>query len=68
MIEKYLEPLDANKEKEKKQATGLKDLRNKMVFSLFMLNAVFVIVAYLMQVCMLLSSSVQTFFSSRSFL
>ncbi len=49
MIEKYLEPLIKDAEKEKKQAMGLKTLRNQMVFSIFMLNAIFVIAVYLLQ-------------------
>ena len=50
LIEKYLEPLLKNVEKEKQQAAGLIELRNQMVFSFFMLNAIFVIVVYLLQV------------------
>jgi chitin synthase len=49
LIEKYLEPLLKDAQKEKMQAKGLKTLRNQMVFSFFMLNAVFVVVVYLMQ-------------------
>jgi chitin synthase len=49
LIKKYLEPLKKDVEKEKKQAAGLLDLRNKMVFSFFMLNAIFVVTVFLMQ-------------------
>ena len=58
LIEKYLEPLLKNVEKEKQQAAGLIELRNQMVFSFFMLNAIFVIVVYLLQVTIV----VETFF------
>ncbi|TRY79649.1 hypothetical protein TCAL_06588 [Tigriopus californicus] len=49
LIERYLQPLRKNEEKEKKQAQELLDLRNQMVFSFFMLNAVFVVVVFLLQ-------------------
>ncbi len=49
LIEKYLQPLIKDAEKEKAQARGLKELRNEMVFSFFMLNAVFVIIVYMLQ-------------------
>lgn len=49
LIEKYLEPLKKDVEKEKKNASDLKQLRNQMVFSFFMLNAVFVLVVFLLQ-------------------
>lgn len=49
LIEKYLEPLIKDSEKEKRQAAELKTLRNQMVFSFFMLNAIFVLVVFLLQ-------------------
>ena len=49
VIEKYLEPLYSDKKKEKKQADDLITLRNQMVFSFFMLNAIFVLVVFMLQ-------------------
>ena len=49
LIERYLQPLDADPEKEKKKKLELKELRNQMVFSFFMLNAIFVVVVFLLQ-------------------
>lgn len=49
LIEKYLRPIDKDKEKEKKQANELLALRNQMVFSFFMLNAIFVLVVFMLQ-------------------
>ncbi|KAL3268213.1 hypothetical protein HHI36_007337 [Cryptolaemus montrouzieri] len=47
LIGKYLEPID---ESDKKLTVGkeLKDLRDKMVFTFFMLNAIFVLVIFLL--------------------
>ncbi len=49
VIEKYLEPLVKDEKKEKKQAEELITLRNQMVFSFFMLNAIFVLVVFMLQ-------------------
>jgi len=49
LISKYLEPLIKNKEKEKKQADELLQLRTEMVFSFFMLNAIWVVTIYMLQ-------------------
>ena len=49
LIEKYLEPLAKDEKKEKKNAAELVTLRNKSVFSIFMLNALFVLVVFLLQ-------------------
>ena len=49
LIEKYLMPLVKDVEKEKKQARDLITLRNQMVFSFFMLNALFVLVVFMLQ-------------------
>ena len=49
MIDKYLKPLDKDREKEKKDAQGLLDLRNQAVFSFLMINAIWVVSLYLMQ-------------------
>ena len=49
LIEKYLAPLDKDEKKEKKNAADLITLRNKSVFSVFMLNALFVLVVFMLQ-------------------
>ena len=49
LIEKYLTPLDKDEKKEKKNAQDLITLRNKSVFSVFMLNALFVLVVFMLQ-------------------
>ena len=49
LIEKYLAPLEKNEEKEKKNAADLITLRNQMVFSFFMLNALFVLIVFMLQ-------------------
>lgn len=49
LIEKYLFPLDQNKEHEARIANELKELRNRVVFAFFMLNALFILVVFLLQ-------------------
>lgn len=49
MIAKYLYPLDSNKDHQAKVASDLKDLRNRVVFGIFMLNALFVLAVFLLQ-------------------
>ena len=49
LIEKYLAPLEKDEKKEKKNAADLITLRNKSVFSVFMLNALFVLVVFMLQ-------------------
>ncbi|XP_063529252.1 chitin synthase chs-2-like [Cydia strobilella] len=49
LIDTYLRPLDENKEEQARIAKDLKDLRDKMVFAFVMLNALFVVVIFLMQ-------------------
>ena len=49
LIEKYLKPLEKDKEKEKLVTLGLKELRNQMVFSFLMINSIWVIMIFLMQ-------------------
>ena len=49
LIGKYLQPLIKDEAKEKKQQEELITLRNQMVFSFFMLNAIFVLVVFLLQ-------------------
>ncbi|XP_071036009.1 chitin synthase chs-2 isoform X1 [Parasteatoda tepidariorum] len=49
LIEKYLYPLDNNKEQQARVAAELKELRNKVVFGFFMFNALFILIVFLMQ-------------------
>ncbi|GBM97395.1 Chitin synthase chs-2 [Araneus ventricosus] len=49
LIEKYLFPLDENKEQKARVASELKELRNKVVFGFFMFNALFILIVFLMQ-------------------
>lgn len=47
LIEEYLQPIDDTERKEQ-IAKGLKDLRDKMVIAFFMINALFVLVLFLL--------------------
>lgn len=49
LIEKYLYPLDSNKEHQARIASELKELRNRVVFAIFMLNALFILAVFLLQ-------------------
>lgn len=49
LIEKYLFPIDSNKEQQARVASELKELRNKVVFGFFMFNALFILIVFLMQ-------------------
>nr|ARQ20736.1 chitin synthase 2 [Grapholitha molesta] len=49
LIDTYLRPIDENKEEQVRIAKDLKDLRDKMVFAFVMLNALFVLVIFLLQ-------------------
>ncbi|XP_055676574.1 chitin synthase chs-2 isoform X1 [Lutzomyia longipalpis] len=49
LIDKYLYPIDQNKEEQARIATDLKDLRNNSVFAFFMINALFVLIVFLLQ-------------------
>ncbi|XP_063838670.1 chitin synthase chs-2 isoform X3 [Ostrinia nubilalis] len=49
LIDKYLYPIDANKEEEARISRDLKELRNSSVFSFFMCNALFVLIVFLLQ-------------------
>ncbi|XP_047986974.1 chitin synthase chs-2-like [Leguminivora glycinivorella] len=49
LIDTYLRPIDENKEEQARIAKDLKDLRDKMVFAFVMLNALFVVVIFLLQ-------------------
>uniref|UniRef100_A0A3B3UA71 chitin synthase n=1 Tax=Poecilia latipinna TaxID=48699 RepID=A0A3B3UA71_9TELE len=50
LIEKYLEPLQNDKEKQEKTKNELQDLRNKINFSFFFLNALWLVAAFVFQV------------------
>ncbi|XP_023936674.1 chitin synthase chs-2 isoform X1 [Bicyclus anynana] len=49
LIDKYLYPIDANKEAEARISRDLKELRDSSVFSFFMVNALFVLIVFLLQ-------------------
>lgn len=49
LISKYLYPLDSNPEKEAVIAGQLKDLRDKVMFMVLMLNAIFILTIFLLQ-------------------
>ena len=48
MIEKYLSPIDEDKEAQAKIAAALKDLRNTVVFTFFIINALYVTAVFLL--------------------
>lgn len=48
LIEKYLHPLDADKQKQALITQGLKELRNKSVFFFSMFNALFVLIVFML--------------------
>jgi chitin synthase len=49
MIDIYLKPLEKNVKKEKQQAAGLIDLRNQMAFGMVMINGLWIVALFLMQ-------------------
>ncbi|XP_070509753.1 chitin synthase chs-2 isoform X2 [Chironomus tepperi] len=49
LIDKYLYPIDQDKEEQDRIASDLKELRNKSVFAFFMFNALFVLIVFLLQ-------------------
>lgn len=49
LIDKYLFPIDQDKAEQARIATDLKDLRNSSVFGFFMINALFVLIVFLLQ-------------------
>nr|USH46112.1 chitin synthase chs-2 [Androctonus crassicauda] len=49
LLEKYLFPIDQNKEHQARVAAELKELRNKVVFAFFMFNALFILIVFLLQ-------------------
>ncbi|XP_050429583.1 chitin synthase chs-2 [Adelges cooleyi] len=49
LIDKYLYPIDEDKNEKARIASDLIELRNKSVFSFFMINALFVLVVFLLQ-------------------
>ncbi|XP_026727307.1 chitin synthase chs-2-like [Trichoplusia ni] len=50
LIDVYLTPIEENEEEIKRIKTDLKNLRDKMVFAFVMVNALFVIVIFLLQI------------------
>ncbi|KAM4549524.1 uncharacterized protein V3H82_018764 [Fundulus diaphanus] len=50
LIEKYLEPLQNDKEKQEKAKNDLQELRNKINFSFFFLNALWLVGIFIIQV------------------
>lgn len=48
LIDKYLYPIDEDKAEQARIAAALKDLRNKSVFTFFILNALYVTVVFLL--------------------
>lgn len=49
LIKKYLYPLDNNKEQQARVADDLKELRNRVFFGFFMVNALFILSVFLLQ-------------------
>ncbi|XP_073941851.1 chitin synthase chs-2-like [Choristoneura fumiferana] len=49
LIDTYLRPIDEDREEQERIKRDLKDLRDKMVFAFVMLNALFVLVIFLLQ-------------------
>ncbi|XP_044020427.1 chitin synthase chs-2 isoform X2 [Aphidius gifuensis] len=49
LLDKYLYPIDEDKTEKARIAKDLKDLRDQSVFAFFMLNALFVLIVFLMQ-------------------
>ncbi|XP_061707236.1 chitin synthase chs-2 isoform X2 [Cydia pomonella] len=49
LIDKYLYPIDANKEEQARIAADLIELRNKSVFAFVMFNALFILIVFLLQ-------------------
>ncbi|GAB6025457.1 hypothetical protein CHUAL_011200 [Chamberlinius hualienensis] len=50
LIEKYLYPIDEDPEEKARIVIELKELRNKVVFAFFMLNAIFIVIVLLLQI------------------
>ncbi|CAH2104562.1 unnamed protein product [Euphydryas editha] len=49
LIDRYLYPIDANKEEQARISRDLKELRDSSVFSFIMINALFVLIVFLLQ-------------------
>ncbi|KAF3707058.1 hypothetical protein EXN66_Car000230 [Channa argus] len=47
---KYLQPLPDDKERQKKVASDLKELRNKITFAFFMINALWLVATFTLQI------------------
>ena len=50
LIEKYLKPLDQDKDREKRVALELKELKNKTSFAFLLLNAIYIVVVFTLQI------------------
>ncbi|XP_023222883.1 uncharacterized protein LOC111624303 isoform X2 [Centruroides sculpturatus] len=50
LIRKYLYPIEQNKAREEKVTSELNELRNKVVFTFLMMNSIFILVVFLLQV------------------
>ena len=48
LIDKYLHPIDADKQREAKVKDGLTELRNKSVFFFSVFNALFVLIVFML--------------------
>ncbi|RZC42525.1 chitin synthase 1, partial [Asbolus verrucosus] len=48
LLDKYLYPIDENKEEKARIAADLKELRDQSVFAFFMMNALFVLIVFLL--------------------
>ncbi|XP_017023062.1 chitin synthase chs-2 isoform X1 [Drosophila kikkawai] len=49
MIKQYLKPLELSREQKQAMADGLKELRNMIAFAFVMVNAIFVLIVFLLQ-------------------
>jgi chitin synthase len=49
LIEKYLQPIEANKLIEAESKAALKNLRDRIIFAFFMFNAIFILIIFLLQ-------------------
>ncbi|XP_037922524.1 chitin synthase chs-2 isoform X1 [Hermetia illucens] len=49
LLDKYLFPIDQDKDEQARIAVDLKELRNSSVFAFFMINALFVLIVFLLQ-------------------
>lgn len=55
LIKKYLFPLERNEAQQKRVQQDLLELRNKMSLMFFMLNGLFIVIVFTLQVCVVVS-------------